>query len=136
MATMLGLIAALGMAGVPALLARVPELDGDYVSVESGFASPNSPSIIGTTVVITVTTSSDAKNGDCSSVSTLNAALGSDGIVTDSLGLADPTPDKVVVTVEEQYVYLPLVVRQDDSTAVPEIAPPRRRAPGRSAGFE
>ena len=31
--------------------------------------------------------------------------------VTDSLGLPDPTPDEVVVTVEKYPVYLPLVVR-------------------------
>jgi len=32
-------------------------------------------------------------------------------VVTDSLGLADPTPDEVVVTVERYRIYLPLVVR-------------------------
>ena len=32
-------------------------------------------------------------------------------VVTDSLGLADPTPDEVAVTVIEYYVYLPLVSR-------------------------
>ncbi len=31
-------------------------------------------------------------------------------VVTDSLGLADPTPDEVVITVEGYRVYLPLVV--------------------------
>lgn len=33
--------------------------------------------------------------------------------VTDSLGLTDPTPDEVVVTVQAAYrVYLPFVIRQ------------------------
>jgi len=32
--------------------------------------------------------------------------------VTDSLGLADATPDAVVITVEPYAIYLPLVLRQ------------------------
>jgi hypothetical protein len=57
--------------------------------------------------------------------------------VTDSLGLADPTLDEVVITVEGCYIYLPLVVRQDESAAaqtgfakvrgpwlIPSVGPP------------
>ena len=44
-------------------------------------------------------------------------------IVTDSLGLPDPTPDEVVVTVEGYRIYLPLVVRQAPSSAE-VIGPP------------
>ena len=32
-------------------------------------------------------------------------------IVTDALGLPDPTPDEVVVTVEGYFIYLPLILR-------------------------
>jgi hypothetical protein len=31
--------------------------------------------------------------------------------VTDSLGLADPTPDTVIITVEPYTIYLPFVLR-------------------------
>ncbi len=37
--------------------------------------------------------------------------------VTDSLGLPDPTPDEVVVTVEGYHIYLPLVMRQTSASA-------------------
>ena len=55
--------------------------------------------------------------------------------VTDSLGLPDPTPDKVVVTVNEHQVYLPLVVRQAEAAA-PETAPSRGHAKARRMKFE
>jgi hypothetical protein len=38
--------------------------------------------------------------------------------VTDSLGLPDPTPDQVVVTVEEHRIYLPLVLRDQSDGAM------------------
>jgi hypothetical protein len=31
--------------------------------------------------------------------------------ITDSLGLSDPTPDSVVITVTKHYIYLPLIIR-------------------------
>jgi hypothetical protein len=41
--------------------------------------------------------------------------------VTDSLGLVAPTPGQVVVTVEEYHIYMPLVVRQAESTYILEV---------------
>jgi hypothetical protein len=51
-------------------------------------------------------------------------------VVTDSLGLPDPTPDQVVVTVEGYCIYLPLVVRQDDSVAAQEVHTHREKPAG------
>ena len=48
--------------------------------------------------------------------------------ITDSLGLPAPTPDEVVVIVEGYRIYLPLVLKQDESSAV-QTGRTRQRTP-------
>jgi hypothetical protein len=54
--------------------------------------------------------------------------------ITDSLGLVDSTPDEVVITVEGYRIYLPLVVRQDASSAA-EVWHTYQQAPAMQIGF-
>jgi hypothetical protein len=51
-------------------------------------------------------------------------------VITDSRGLPVLTPDEVVVTVEGHCIYLPLVVRQDESVAAQEVHIPREKPAG------
>jgi hypothetical protein len=54
--------------------------------------------------------------------------------VTDSLGLADPTLDEVVITVEGYHIYLPLVVQQDESSAA-QAEHTQQQTPATQVGF-
>jgi hypothetical protein len=74
--------------------------------------------------------------GDPSAAQPTFTAPGDPGVltftltVTDSLGLRDPTPDEVIVTVEKHHVYVPLVMRQAEAAAL-ETAPSRGHTKGR-----
>jgi uncharacterized repeat protein (TIGR01451 family) len=54
--------------------------------------------------------------------------------VTDSLGLSGPTSDEVVITVEGCNIYLPLVVRQDESSAA-QTGHTHQQTPAMQVGF-
>ena len=81
-----------------------------------------------------VTLSDPATAGSTFTAPSDSAVLTFTLAVTDSLDLPALTSDEVAVTVEGYRIYLPLVVRQDESSAA-QAGRTRRQAPAMPAGF-